>query len=154
MKDRLVIVILALAVISVGPALAQEDAAAILERAGRLEEEGKIAEAVQLYGEILDKYPDNARAYNNFGAVLLRAGKVEEAKFAFDKAAELDPNYDTPLSNLGYVYMVVEENYERALPLLQAALEINPRNESALNNLRAYYIVQENTRRPRRSGRS
>ena len=134
---------LASAVLCAAPALAQESADEMIERAGRLEQEGKIAEAVQLYGEILEKYPDNAQAYNNFGAVLLRAGKAEEAKFAFEKASELDAAYDTPLSNLGYIYLVIEEDYEQALPPLLAALEINPYNDSALNNLRAFYIVQD-----------
>ena len=143
MKIRLLAVPLVLALLCGAAVFAQESADEMLERAARLEEEGKIAEAVQLYGEVLEKYPDNAQAYNNFGAVLLRAGKLEEAKFSFEKAAELDPAYDTPLSNLGYMYLVIEENYDRALPFLQAALEINPANDSALNNLRALYIVQD-----------
>ncbi len=143
MMVRVGMALLALGACFASWALAAETADEMLERAGRLEEEGKVAEAVQLYGEILEKYPDNARAYNNFGAVLLRAGKVEEAKFAFTKASELDAKYDTPLSNLGYIYLAVEDDYEKALPPLLAALEINPYNESALNNLRAYYIVQD-----------
>jgi tetratricopeptide (TPR) repeat protein len=122
---------------------AGETADEMLERAARLEDEGKTAEAVQLYGEIIEKYPDNAQAYNNFGALLVSAGKIPEAKYAFEKAAELDPDYDTPRNNLGYIYLRVEGDFEKAGPLLVAAVELNPYNESALNNLRYYYILQD-----------
>jgi Flp pilus assembly protein TadD len=125
-----------------GARAAADEAEDLLEKAAALEDEGKVAEATQLYAEILEKYPDNARAYNNFGAVLLHAGKKEEAKKAFRKASELDPAYDTPLNNLGYLYLV-DEDYENAGVALRAAAELNANNERTLNNLRALYIVQD-----------
>lgn len=114
----------------------------MLAKAARLEEEGRLADAVQLYGEILAAYPDHPRAYNNFGAVLLRSGKYDEAKKAFERATALDPSYPTPLNNLGYLYLLLED-YVQSESYLSKAAELDPNNESTLNNLRACYIVQD-----------
>src|SRR5258708_7783579 len=52
---------------------------------------GRNEDAAQAYQQAINAKPDVPGYYNNMGNVLARAGKIEEAKAADTKSAELDP---------------------------------------------------------------
>ncbi len=63
---------------------------------------GRNEEAAQAYQQAIAAKPDVPGYYNNLGNVLARAGKIDEAKAAYTKSAELDPaNAATAWRNFG-----------------------------------------------------
>src|SRR5207302_9719006 len=52
---------------------------------------GRHDEAVQAYQQAIAAKPEVPGYYNNLGNVLAREGKIDEAKAAYTKSAELDP---------------------------------------------------------------
>jgi tetratricopeptide (TPR) repeat protein len=52
---------------------------------------GRNDEAIQAYQAAIAAKPDVPGYYNNLGNVLARSGKIDEAKIAYEKSAELDP---------------------------------------------------------------
>lgn len=89
---------------------------------------GMNAEAINAYQQAVAAKPDNAGYYNNLGNVLARAGKIEEAKAAYSKSAELDPaqaglawrNFGISLYQVGRLPEAIEP--------LKKATEIDPKN--------------------------
>ncbi len=92
---------------------------------------GRNEEAAQAYQQAISAKPDEAGYYNNMGNVLARAGKIEEAKAAYTKSAELDPanaagawlNFGISLSNAGRL--------KEALEPLKKSTELDPKNAKA-----------------------
>jgi tetratricopeptide (TPR) repeat protein len=89
---------------------------------------GRNDEAINAYQQAVTLKPDNAGYYNNLGNVLARVGKIDEARAAYTKSAELDPpgaalawrNFGISLYQAGRMQEAVE-------PLKKAA-EIDPKN--------------------------
>ena len=54
---------------------------------------GRNDEAAQAYQQAINAKPDDPGYYNNLGNVLARAGKIDEARTAYTKSAELDPTH-------------------------------------------------------------
>ncbi|MEY5019221.1 MAG: O-GlcNAc transferase [Verrucomicrobiota bacterium] len=61
---------------------------------------GRIAEAAEIYLELLKKEPNNPALINNYGFILYRQGKSDEAIAKFRRALELDPNLKDAKENL------------------------------------------------------
>ena len=55
---------------------------------------GRNEEAAQAYQQAVNAKPEEPGYYNNLGNVLARAGKIDEARAAYTKSAELDPTKD------------------------------------------------------------
>jgi Flp pilus assembly protein TadD len=62
------------------------------------------AEAEGVLRNALGKAPRNITAWEQLGIVSFRLGKLEEARRAFETAAELDPNRPFPFQQLALVY--------------------------------------------------
>ena len=58
----------------------------------RTSRQGRLAEAVAAYRQILAGWPDIAEAYNNLGNVLLEQGKFGEAAAQYERAVALKPD--------------------------------------------------------------
>ncbi len=92
---------------------------------------GRNEEAAQAYQQAIAGKPDVAAYYNNLGNVLARAGKIDEAKAAYTKSAELDPpnaagawlNFGISLSNAGRLKEAVEP--------LKKSTDLDPKNAKA-----------------------
>lgn len=89
---------------------------------------GRNAEAAEAYQQAITAKPDVPAYYNNMGNVLARAGKIDDARAAYTKSAELDPtnaagawrNFGISLYNAGRLKESVE-------PLKKSA-ELDPKN--------------------------
>jgi tetratricopeptide (TPR) repeat protein len=80
-----------------------------------------------------------ARAWNNIGYELHRAGKVGEAVAAYQRALELQPHFAGALNNLGYVRLLAGDDLE-AERWLRAALREDPAMVPAVSNLGLLYL--------------
>jgi len=70
-----------------------------------LDNQGKAAEAVDTYRQLVRLFPQSAMHWNNLGTVLRTAGQVREAEDAYRRAIELEPGYYGALMNLGYLFL-------------------------------------------------
>lgn len=89
---------------------------------------GRNEEAAQAYQQAIAAKPDMPGYYNNLGNVLARAGKIDEAKAAYTKSAELDPaNAATAWRNFG-ISLYNANRLGDAVEPLQKSAELDPKN--------------------------
>ena len=62
--------------------------------------QGRESEGYIELQELLRRHPEEARAHNNFGALLMNQGKYKEAAVHFSEALKLKPNYERARINL------------------------------------------------------
>jgi Flp pilus assembly protein TadD len=93
-----------------------------IERAGRL---------FELAREINYRDP---RVLDGLGCYYFRKDEFELAKFYFQRALEIDPNYDRAVAHLAMVARQ-DGNIEAARELLRQAVAMNPLNYQERNNL-------------------
>ncbi len=73
-------------------------------RVGILQQMDKQEEALDALKQLIAKHPENKTYRVVYGSTLLQLGKRQEAIQQFEKALELDPQFDVALFNLGAVY--------------------------------------------------
>jgi Tfp pilus assembly protein PilF len=70
------------------------------------EQEALLAKSIEGFQKAMELKPDDAAYHNNFGLVLVRAKKINEAQAELEKAAQLDPaNAGKYYYNMGAVMM-------------------------------------------------
>jgi tetratricopeptide (TPR) repeat protein len=107
---------------------------------------GRNDEAAQAYQQALAAKPDPSY-YNNLGNVLARAGKIEEAKAAYTKSAELDPaNAATAWRNFG-ISLYNANRLADAIEPLQKATELDPKSAQAWYLLGASLLMKMTTKK-------
>ena len=70
-----------------------------------------------------------------------QAGRWDQARAAYQKAIELDPNFQAAYANLGVVYYQLEQ-LDLAASQYQKALELDPDDGDVAYNLGALYLQQ------------
>jgi len=89
---------------------------------------GRNEEAAQAYQQAINAKADIPGYYNNLGNVLARAGKIDDAKAAYTKSAELDPpNAATAWRNFG-ISLYNANRLGDAVEPLQKSAELDPKN--------------------------
>jgi Flp pilus assembly protein TadD len=89
---------------------------------------GQNEEAADAYKQAIALKPDVPGYYNNLGNVLARAGKIDDARAAYMKSAELDPtNAATAWRNFG-ISLYNANRLSDAVEPLQKAAELDPKN--------------------------
>lgn len=89
---------------------------------------GRNEEAAQAYQQAINAKPDDPGYYNNLGNVLARAGKIDEARAAYTKSAELDPTHAaTAWRNFG-ISLYNANRLGDAVEPLQKSAELDPKN--------------------------
>jgi tetratricopeptide (TPR) repeat protein len=89
-----------------------------------------VAEAQAASGEAVKR--------NNFGAELVKQGKLAEAIAELQRATALDPAYAAAFRNLGYAHDRAGQTDE-AIAAYRQALALEPRDAVTLNNLGVLY---------------
>ncbi len=85
-------------------------------------------ESAKAYEQAIALKPDAAGYYNNYGNVLARLGKIEDAQKAYVKSAELDPvNAASAWRNFGIVLYNANKMKEAVEPLKKAT-ELDPKS--------------------------
>jgi tetratricopeptide (TPR) repeat protein len=75
---------------------------------------------------------------NNFGADLLKQGRVDEAIVELERAIEADPSYAAAYFNLGYAYER-RDRIDDAITQYKKAIQLDPGNVLGFNNLGVLY---------------
>jgi tetratricopeptide (TPR) repeat protein len=89
---------------------------------------GRNDEAINAYQQAVTLKPDNAGYYNNLGNVLARVGKIDEARAAYTKSAELDPpGAALAWRNFG-ISLYQAQRMTEAVEPLKKATDIDPKN--------------------------
>lgn len=110
-----------------------------------ISERTKGSEAIYL--RYIEKYPNNADAYNNLGNLLAEQdGRLADAERAFNKAIELNPNFAEAYYNLGNLLDKQKERFPDSEKAYNKAIELNPNKVEAYNNLGALLASDENRR--------
>jgi Flp pilus assembly protein TadD len=83
-----------------------------------LTDQGKSAEAIQVFTAITEDYPELPEPYNNLAVLYAAEGKYNEAKNALEMAIHTYPNYATAYENLGDLYAkMASQAYDKALQI-------------------------------------
>ena len=107
--------------------------AKLFQRALRLQEQGRLNEAQDLYLELLTLAPDHADAHNNLGMIHFAQRRPQEAEILFRQAISLRPTTASYRFNLGNSLML-GRRYEEAVTEFQKALDIQPNYPDAWSN--------------------
>lgn len=110
------------------------DLSAILERALDHHRAGRLAEALNLYRELLARRPDEVGLLVNHGIAALQAGRPDLAVASLQRAAAIKPDMVEAHFNLGNA-LHGDERFEEAAASYRRALDIDPANAAAHNNL-------------------
>ena len=102
-----------------------------LEHGDKALKADNLPEAERYYRAALHRNPKFAEAANNLGVVLMRQGRTEEGRAAFEQAVKLNDKYAAAEINLAKSELDAK-HYEPALALSKQALTTEPLNTSAL----------------------
>lgn len=92
------------------------------------------------WANIIERAPNKARAYNNYGVELSQQqGNFIDSIPFFQKAIAMDRNYADPCNNLAVAYAQLNE-LDRAIEALKRGLSINPHYPEGYNNIASFYI--------------
>ena len=93
-----------------------------------LAENGRTADATELYLRLTQEFPELPEPYNNLAALYANDGQLDKAREALETALRNDPAYATARENLGDIYVrLAIQAYERAgtsTPELQRKLQL------------------------------
>lgn len=90
-----------------------------------LEGLGSIDEALRIADEALSVESDNPLALNLKGIIHYKKGEVDNASEFFVRAAERDPGYGEPYTNLGVIEWS-KGNKDKAIELLERGFKLSP----------------------------
>lgn len=108
---------------------------------------GRNDEAVQAYQQAIAAKPDVPGYYNNLGNVLAREGKIDEAKTAYEKCAELDPpNAASAWRNFG-ISLYNANRLGDAVEPLQKSVALDPNSAQTWYLLGASLVYKMTTKR-------
>jgi tetratricopeptide (TPR) repeat protein len=96
-------------------------------------------DSLTMYGDVLDKYPNLALAYDNRGSARAALKDYTGAIADYNRALELRPDFATVYANRAYIYQKMG-NYKKALEDDTRAIQNNPRSDMAYNN-RGFHLM-------------
>jgi len=100
-------------------------------------------DALHYFSKAVTLEPYNIEFRNKLGALQMSMGKEKEAAENFSFIYSENPKYVPAITNLGYYYLSIENNAEKAEQLYQTALTLDPDNEQALLNMTGLYIYRK-----------
>ena len=122
------------------------DSVGLKELLGRASvESGESSHAIKLFGELLDKNPENAGMWFNYGAACLAGEQFADAEVAFRKALELDPEDLEAIHELANLIQLSgdPEAINEAEALLTQLIEKAPESWEVHNDLGRLYLGQD-----------
>lgn len=83
-----------------------------------LTEQGKTADAIKIFSDLTQDYPELPEPYNNLAVLYASQSQYDKAKSALEMAIRTHPSYATAHENLGDIYAkLASQAYDRALQL-------------------------------------
>jgi Flp pilus assembly protein TadD len=96
----------------------------LIEQGLQFHRQGKLAEAEQVYHQVLRRFPDDPDALNLLGVIELRAGRFAEGLSQIQRAISFRPAAEYHL-NLGRA-LVLAGRYEEAAAAYRKCVDLNP----------------------------
>lgn len=94
-----------------------------------LTETNEVNEAIRVFTQLTNDYPDLPEPYNNLAVLHASQGDYEKARISLEMAIRTHPSYDTAYENLGDIYAkLASQSYDKAL-------QIDGSNSAALTKL-------------------
>ena len=93
-----------------------------------------FTDSLALWRTTTARNPGSGPAQYNLGCVLLQRGRMDEAKFQFEKALQIQPDFADAHNNLGNL-LLERRQVDQAVAHFQKALAIRPRFADAHSNL-------------------
>ncbi len=90
------------------------------EEAYRVQMDGRLGDAIQLYKRSIDLHP-TAEAYTFLGWAYSQIDLLDTAIELCEQAIEIDPDFGNPYNDIG-AYLIEQERWEEAIPWLQKAI--------------------------------
>ena len=107
-------------------------------RGRKLEQEGKVPEATQLYEQLAARHPDRYEPYHRLGILADRQQRYEAAQQLYGRAIALRSEDPDLFNDLGY-NLFLQGKLERAERELVKALTLAPMHARSRNNLGLVY---------------
>ncbi|WP_426337647.1 L,D-transpeptidase Cds6 family protein [Pseudoduganella sp. R-31] len=83
-----------------------------------LSEQGKTADAINVFQKLTEDYPELPEPYNNLAVLHASGGNYDKARVALERAIRTNPAYATAHENLGDVYAkLASQSYDKAMQL-------------------------------------
>jgi tetratricopeptide (TPR) repeat protein len=83
-----------------------------------LTDQGKTSDAIRIFSELTEDYPELPEPYNNLAVLYAGQGQYDKARIALEMAIRTHPSYATAHENLGDIYAkMASQAYDRALQL-------------------------------------
>ena len=98
-----------------------------LERAIKLNDEGKPEAAAEKFNEAIQIFPDYFEAHFHLGNHFLKTGRLPDAISQLDRARAINPNDERVYQSFGLVLMQ-QKNYGVAVAVFSEAARMNPVN--------------------------
>lgn len=105
-----------------------------LRRALALHQAGQLADAAELYRDILKSDPTSVDAWNLLSALFVTTRTFEAAILSAQQAIALQPQYFAPYLNLGNA-LQASGKLDEAIEAFEKAVELAPESPDAHNNL-------------------
>lgn len=99
------------------------------------------SDSITLWNDVLGKYSNVATAYNNRGDAYKGQKNIQQAISDFDKAIEINPNFEEAYNNRGIAYKD-QGNIQQAISDYSRAIKANPNVAIAYNNRGNAHISQ------------
>ena len=78
----------------------------------------RTPEAVAMFTQLTQDFPEMAEPYNNLAVIYAAQGEYDRARYALEQALRANPAYSTAYENLGDVYVALAiEAYQKSLGL-------------------------------------
>ena len=107
---------------------------ALFGRARCLLKTERYAESLATYEVLVRKYPQNSDALSEKGVILFRAGRLDDALIAMNKAVEIDPYNPYRYSSRAYIRSRLNDVFG-AVEDYKKTIELDPEDATAYNNL-------------------
>ena len=114
----------------------------LIKKAFKFHSEGNIPEAVKYYELFVNLGFKDCNIFSNYGIILRRLGKLQEAELFTRKSIEINPNLSHAYLNLGNILKAAGklDESERSI---RKAIQITPENPNAYFNLALLKLLQE-----------
>lgn len=129
------------------PMALSSEVKALRDEGNRLRDEGKFAEAAELYQKYLAAKPNDFSIWVQRGNCLKDTGSFDAARTSYEEAAKLNPDDADLYLQLGHL-MKLQGNRGLALKHYRRAYELNPKLSGARNELRTMGVKLKESASP------
>jgi len=103
---------------------------------------------LELSKQLVEKYPNSARACDNLAGSYNSLNETEKAREHWAKAMELNPNFTPAISNLGASYLFTSpKDFTKAQEYMEKVVEIIPKSSRAHIDLGDCYRAQNDLKK-------